>query len=122
MPPLSNSARLKTLIKENKLKGRGGIWKRDGGRYITEEEVYELYVSAPSCCELCGEEMIFEGYKPWCLWQASLDRIDTSKPHTKDNCRIICFYCNANHTLQPPRICKALCHPYKHAVPAVTNP
>ena len=47
-------------------------------------------------CENCGCEMLFDDWRPWCLHQFTFDRVDLTLPHSKDNVRLLCFYCNAH--------------------------
>jgi len=45
-------------------------------------------------CYVCDDVVLTFGYKPYCLYQFSIDRIDNNLPHNKDNILISCYYCN----------------------------
>lgn len=45
-------------------------------------------------CYVCNEKVLTEGYKPYCVNQFSIDRIDDNKPHNDDNVKISCYFCN----------------------------
>ena len=62
---------------------------------LSVHECIQLIKETDSKCPECNCEMLFEEYKPWCLYQFSLDKIDNEKGHAIENLRIICYYCNA---------------------------
>ncbi len=33
-------------------------------------------------------------YAPYCCYKFSIDRLDNSKPHDKDNVKMSCYFCN----------------------------
>ena len=62
--------------------------KRDTSKNVSDKD-YEYYkdLIIESKCYLCGEPFTYDN-KP------TLDRIDNSIGHTKENCKLCCEYCN----------------------------
>lgn len=56
--------------------------------------VNKLLADQQTKCYKCGDELITHSYVPRCLYQFSIDRLDNSKPHNKDNIAISCYFCN----------------------------
>lgn len=55
---------------------------------LTEEDMYRLW---EQCCYWCGET-------DWLKLGA--DRLDNSKPHTKENCVCACWKCNTERSIE----------------------
>ena len=87
------------LLKKNLQTKLGDYRKRDKKRgldfKLSINECIQLVNKTDSKCPECECEMLFEDYKPWCLYQFSLDKIDNEKGHVIENLRIICYFCNA---------------------------
>lgn len=49
-------------------------------------------------CPICKDEIIFFNYSPHCIFQFSIDRINSKKIHSKDNFQIVCYNCNSLKT------------------------
>ena len=67
--------------------------------YITVIDVLNLLKNQENKCNFCDEEVNLKPthtQKSRDLNAFSIDRINNKKPHTKTNCVISCFYCNAN--------------------------
>ncbi len=65
-----------------------------GDEYITVEDIDDFLVMQSYTCKKCGDRVLTEGYKPYCCNQFSIDRINNSLPHNKDNVVISCYFCN----------------------------
>lgn len=61
---------------------------------ITYDNIYKLLQIQKYECYICNERVLTTGYKPYCCNQFSIDRIDNTKPHNKDNVKISCYFCN----------------------------
>jgi hypothetical protein len=82
---------------------QAGAKSRNINMYITKEEAWELFIQQNRKCALTGVELTHDKYMGKLGAQklniilknnllrgnASLDRIDSSKPYTKDNCQWI---------------------------------
>jgi hypothetical protein len=66
--------------------------ERDTSKNVSEED-YEYFKDFFKSCHMCNEGFSFTN-KP------TLDRIDNDEPHTKENVKPCCLYCN---------VCKARC-------------
>lgn len=64
---------------------------------LTKEEFDALYVRSRGMCEITNIKFDHD-YKPAGAatrpWAMSLDRIESAKPYTKDNCRLVCVAVN----------------------------
>ena len=45
-------------------------------------------------CYICDDMVISCNWKPRCVYQMSIDRINNNEAHNKNNCLISCYYCN----------------------------
>ena len=61
---------------------------------ITTKDIMLLLNKQKFKCYVCEDIVLTFGWKPLCLYQFSVDRIDNSLPHNKDNVLISCYYCN----------------------------
>jgi hypothetical protein len=61
--------------------------------YCDIETIIKLIKKQDSKCYICGDNMIFQNWKPYCLYQFTLDRIDNTLPHNKNNVLLSCYYC-----------------------------
>lgn len=88
--------RLKIKLKDHKRFDREH-WNSDEYiETISIKDIISLVDSLESdICPECGCVMLFCDYKPHCLYQFSLDRLDNCKFHTKDNLRVVCWNCNS---------------------------
>lgn len=67
---------------------------------ITYDNIYKLLQIQKYECYICNEQILTDGYKPYCCNQFSIDRIDNTKPHNIDNVKISCYFCNCkDHSL-----------------------
>lgn len=67
---------------------------------ITCEYIYELLQTQQYKCHKCNETILTDNYKPYCCNQFSIDRVNNTLPHNKDNVKISCYFCNCeNHYL-----------------------
>jgi hypothetical protein len=74
-----------------------------------------LYEQNNKCYD-CNDELLTIFYEPYCCYQFSIDRINNSKPHNKNNVRITCYYCNCKHHeefKQHNKKCNQGCHDEK---------
>ena len=72
-------------------KRAGRTWAK--GTYITVDDVQNMAARQHGRCLECGCVMQLE-WAPQDHSQVSVDRIDNSKAHAKDNCRLVCLRCN----------------------------
>ena len=56
--------------------------------------ITELLHKQDKKCYICKETILLIDWKPYCCYQFSIDRIDNTKPHDKNNVLIACYYCN----------------------------
>jgi hypothetical protein len=86
---------------------------------IKKEDVISLLNKQKFRCYVCDDIVLTFGYKPHCLYQFSVDRIDNSLPHNTDNILISCYYCNCISYLtdvlnyddnKKYKICDNYCH------------
>jgi len=86
---------------------------------IKKEDVISLLNKQKFRCYVCDDIVLTFGYKPYCLYQFSVDRIDNSLPHNRDNILISCYYCNCInyltnvldcHDNKKYKICDNYCH------------
>lgn len=84
------------LHKINGYKRQDEMMKRyvDNEKYISVESVKKQLLKQYNRCYVCGDTVILTSWNTNCSYQFTLDRIDNSKPHNKDNCLICCYYCN----------------------------
>lgn len=62
--------------------------------YIDLEWVKKELESCRYCCHYCQQKLKTTGYEPYDDQQFSIDRIENSWGHVKDNCIISCLKCN----------------------------
>lgn len=86
---------------------------------IKKEDVISLLNKQKFRCYVCDDIVLTFGYKPYCLYQFSVDRIDNSLPHNTNNILISCYYCNCISYLtdvlncddnKKYKICDNYCH------------
>lgn len=77
---------------------------------IDIDHVLKLLIQQDHKCFLCHVDLLVMFYKPYCSYQFSIDRIDNTKPHDKDNVRITCYDCNCNIHSEF-QYCPQKCHP-----------
>ena len=124
-----NNPSLEKSIK-NKI---SGYKKQDKDKFgfegnILFEDVKELLLKQKFKCYVCDDMVITTGWKPNCLYQFTLDRINNSLPHNRDNCLISCYYCNCKDIMLSfteniididnikNKICKNKCHNVKRYI------
>jgi hypothetical protein len=93
-----------TTLKENILSKIETYRLRDiekNGREgdLTVDDVVELIKRQNGKCYTCGQIVKLRNYHPYCHYQYSVDRLDNSKPHDKNNVAISCYYCNCQVVL-----------------------
>ena len=74
-------------------------------------DTIEMAQSSTGTCATCGCALLFEKYKSRCFYQWSLDRINRDLPHSKENVRIVCSYCNLGGPGRRKPPCRLGCHP-----------
>jgi len=80
---------------------------------VKSTDIIELLKIQNTKCYICNEYVLLTGYQPHCSYQFSIDRIDNSLPHNRENILISCYYCNCrNHPsyLDNHKICQNRCH------------
>ena len=88
------SEKIHTYKKEDKYKVSVG--KREGVCNLKVNDIRDLIKEYDQKCVYCGDEVLISDYKPFCVYQYSLDRIDRTKGHMKDNLQLACYSCNAH--------------------------
>jgi len=86
-------------------------FKRHGT--VQYEDVLELIKRQEGKCYVCQDPVVISNWKPRCLYQFSLDRIDESKPHDSDNVLLSCYFCNCVHHARADsenKVCINGCH------------
>lgn len=72
-----------------------------------------------TACYLCNVPLLTMHYQEYCSYKFSIDRIDNSKPHDKDNVRITCYSCNCS--FHPQYIyCPTKCHAKRPSKSTIT--
>ena len=64
---------------------------------LTVENVLELIVKQDGRCACCACPLLLQGFKPRHKQAFSIDRLDDSRGHARDNCRVCCLSCNQRH-------------------------
>ena len=77
---------------------------------LSLSDTIQLAQSSNGHCEACGCALLFEHYKPRCFYQWSLDRINRDLPHSKENVRVVCSYCNLGGLGRRKPPCRMGCH------------
>lgn len=78
---------------------------------ITFKEALQLVEKLESDkCEGCGDKMLFCDSEPYCVYQASFDRIDNKKIHSFNNLKIVCWNCNSSGYGSIKLSCSKRCH------------
>jgi len=86
---------------------------------MKKDDVVALLNKQKFRCYVCDDVVLTFGWKPYCLYQFSVDRIDNSLPHNRDNILISCYYCNCIGYLtdvldcnnnKKHKICDNYCH------------
>jgi hypothetical protein len=83
---------------------------------VKTEDIVKLLNKQKFKCYVCDDVVLTFGWKPNCLYQFSIDRINNSLPHNKDNVLISCYYCNCIDYFTPLnnkrkyKICDNYCH------------
>jgi hypothetical protein len=95
---------------------------------ILLKDVKELLKKQQFKYYVCDDNVITSGWKPNCLYQFTLDRLNNSLPHNRDNCLICCYYCNCKDIMLlltedindfeniKNKICKNKCHCNKRII------
>ena len=121
-----------------KAKDKGADKRQDKENFgfegnILLKNVKELLRKQEFKCYVCDDNVITSGWKPNCLYQFTLDRLNNSLPHNRDNCLICCYYCNCKdimllHTEDindfeniKNKICKNKCHCNKRLITSNRN-
>ena len=78
---------------------------------LTPDDALELVKASKGKCSLCSCQLVLEYFKPHCLYQWSLDRLDRNLPHSKDNVRVTCLTCNVAGPRVRKSPCTNGCHP-----------
>ncbi|AYV81575.1 MAG: hypothetical protein Harvfovirus42_5 [Harvfovirus sp.] len=74
-------------------------------KYLLDKQEFKCYV--------CEEEVIMTNWRSRCCYQFSIDRIDNSRPHDRNNVLISCYYCNCRdhpYFHQLYKRCTSRCH------------
>lgn len=70
-------------------KFKDGALKRGIDWDLSIKEIWEIYLEQKGVCILSGEILTFDSYRLSCDGNASLDRIDSSKGYSKENCQLV---------------------------------
>lgn len=92
---------------------------RDCAGNATYEDILLLLEKADYCCYVCNERVLMN-FAPSCCYQFSIDRIDESRSHDRDNILISCYYCNcADHPkyMSVDKICPRCPDESGHRIP-----
>ena len=108
-------------LKENINKKLSNYKSMDNTRFgiqgnVTFDDIVALLKKQQFNCYVCDEMVLTTKWKPFCCYQFTLDRIDNTLPHNRNNVLISCYYCNCrNHPefTQDYKICAARCHSMK---------
>ena len=80
---------------------------------VNEQDVIELLRRQRFSCYICEEQILSVNWLPYCCYQFSIDRLDNTKPHDRENVLISCYYCNCRYHpefKQVDKCCTARCH------------
>jgi hypothetical protein len=97
------------------------------GDYVSVNDVKQLLFKQENKCYVCGDNVITEEWKQNCLYSFTLDRIDNSLPHNKNNVLICCYYCNCygwlndNSDICLYKLCPNECHKIKRNITRKRN-
>lgn len=87
--------------------------KRNMPCYLTKEDILDMVVRSGGRCELTGIWFNNKtGDSVRNPWSPTIDRIDSSKPYTKDNCRLVCYAINTAISEWGEDIFKAMINGY----------
>lgn len=108
---LASKALRADMVRRLKQKRQAAV-KRDGvaGACATPAELEALAAASNGLCPDCGIEMVYAGWKPYCLRQVSLDRLDDELVHAAGNVRLCCYACNVAGGGDLALACLAGCH------------
>ena len=81
-------------VKRKVLDARKKDRRKFGAAEFSLEDALSLLEDAPAQCPCCGCELLYDGWRPNCLYQFTFDLLDNYKAHTRSNCRILCYDCN----------------------------
>jgi len=90
--------------------------------YVSLNDVKKLLFKQENKCYVCGDNVIIEEWRPNCLYQFTLDRIDNKLPHNKNNVLICCYYCNCYSCKNDEtdiclyKLCPNSCHTIKRNI------
>jgi hypothetical protein len=91
--------------------------------YISVEDVKNLLIKQNNKCYVCHDIVITQEWYPHCLYQFTLDRINNTLPHNRNNVLICCNYCNSYSHLSDKerdtccsKLCLRGCHTIKRNI------
>lgn len=90
---------------------------------VTIDDIKKLFRIQNFKCYICDDVVLSCNWKPNCLYQFSIDRIDNNLPHNKNNVLISCYYCNCIsyktnilNCHETNKICENGCHCEKRII------
>lgn len=96
---------------------------------LSLDDVKSLLNKQKFKCYVCDDMVLTYGWKPNCLYQFTLDRINNSLPHNRNNVLICCYYCNCIDMLLcisenkniKNKVCSSKCHCIKRNIESHRN-
>lgn len=83
--------------------------------YVSIEDVKNLLIKQDNKCYVCRDNVMTKEWYPYCLYQFTLDRINNTLPHNRNNVLICCNYCNSYSHLSD-KLCIRGCHTIKRNI------
>jgi hypothetical protein len=84
---------------ESALRTKVTVYRRHDKEKERETSSFAEFLSMVDACSgkcpRCACTILFEDYKPYCVYQYSFDRLDNSKGHVVENMEIVCWNCNS---------------------------
>ena len=87
---------------------------------VAFDDIVALLKKQTFRCYICNDMVLATSWKPYCCYQFSVDRVNDTLPHNKNNVLISCYYCNCRHHpefTQHHKKCHAGCHTVKRDLP-----
>jgi hypothetical protein len=89
---------------------------------IADNDVLELFRRQNYKCYVCDDAVLTCGWNHDCFYQFSIDRLDNTQPHNRNNVLISCYYCNCRFGIlkrgypDTYKICSYGCHRVKRDI------
>lgn len=106
------SYKINEYKKQDKIKQR-----KIRNNYVSVGDVKKLLFQQENKCYVCGDVVLTEQWQTRCLYQFTLDRIDNTLPHNRNNVLICCYYCNCVALINcNNKLCPNKCHTIKRNI------